>query len=212
MIARRHTRATKIVVIVVAAVVVSGGLAFAAARANRHPAVVVGYSATTSTPPTEPATIPQPETTLPPPEPPINGGPPVGLKVADGQPYPAAIEFTSTIPIPEDLVFILVLGSDARPKEDLLKTRSDSIHLVALNPRSGQGSIVGFPRDSYVDYPNGGRGKINDALARGGPTYVAETIRRLTGLPVQYYVLTGFVGLAKMVDDLGASTFGSRGG
>jgi LCP family protein required for cell wall assembly len=66
-----------------------------------------------------------------------------------------------------------------------------------------QGTIVGFPRDSYVQYPRGGRGKINDALSRGGPTYVVETVRLLTGLPIQYYVLTGFVGFQRMVDDVG---------
>jgi LCP family protein required for cell wall assembly len=98
---------------------------------------------------------------------------------------------------------VLVLGSDARPKEDLLRSRSDSIHLVALDPKTGRGTIVGFPRDSYVEYPKGGRGRINEAMVRGGPQYAAETVRKLTGLPIQYYVVTGFVGLARMVDDLG---------
>src|SRR4051812_2142584 len=177
-------------------------------RGPDDPDVIVGFTgSTTSTPPTEPPTILQPPSTLPPPDlgraPLPEPGPAVGLKVANGHPFAPAVEFHSDIPIPDDLVFILVLGSDARPKEDLLATRSDSIHLLAINPRSGQGTIVGFPRDSYVQYPKGGRGKINDALARGGPQYVAETVRQLTGLPIQYYVLTGFVGLQRMVDDVG---------
>jgi LCP family protein required for cell wall assembly len=100
-------------------------------------------------------------------------------------------------------VFVLILGSDARPNEDILATRSDSIHLLAINAKTGQGTIVGFPRDSYVQFPRGGRGKINDALARGGPQYVAETVRGLTGLPVDYYVITGFAGFQRMVDDAG---------
>jgi LCP family protein required for cell wall assembly len=178
-------------------------------RGPEHPDVIVGFTgSTTSTPPTEPSTIPQPPpSTLPPPDlgrPPLpEPGPARGLKIANGHPFEPAIEFHSDIPIPEDLVFVLVLGSDARPKEDLLATRADSIHLLAINPRSGQGTIVGFPRDAYVQFPKGGRGKINDALARGGPQYVAETVRQLTGLPVQYYVLTGFVGFQRMVDDAG---------
>lgn len=125
------------------------------------------------------------------------------LKAANGRPTPPAIEFRSGIPVPDHLVFILVLGSDARPHEDLLATRADSLHLVALNPRTRQGTVLGLPRDSYVQFPRGGKGKINDALARGGPGYVVETVRLLTGLPVDYYVLTGFVGLERMVDDLG---------
>jgi LCP family protein required for cell wall assembly len=181
-----------------------------AVRAAHDPVVVIGSTdAATSAPPTEPAQPPptEPPTTavpLPPPSSPIQAGPRVGLKVADGQPYPAAVEFTSDIvPVDDDLVFILVLGSDARPKEDLLHSRSDSIHLLALDPKTGRGTIVGFPRDSYVEYPKGGRGRINEAMVRGGPQYAAETVRKLTGLPIQYYVVTGFVGLARMVDDLG---------
>lgn len=180
-----------------------------ALRAPSDPTIVVGYTGETlSTPPTEPPTIvTEPPPTLPPPDlgrPPLpEPGPAVGLKVANGQPGAPPIEFVSEIPVPDDLVFILVLGSDARPKEDLLRTRADAIQLLALNPRTMQGTIVGFPRDSYVQYPRGGRGKINDALARGGPGYAAETVRLLTGLPIHYYVLTGFVGLQQMVDDVG---------
>ncbi len=169
-------------------------------------AVIGSTDASTSTTPAEPAVIPQPEapaapapTGAPRPEPP----PATGLKAPDGSPWGPAIQFTSDIAVPTDLVFVLALGSDARPHEDLLRTRADSIHLLAINPASGAGTIVGFPRDSYVEFPGGGRGKINDALARGGPTFVAETVRRLTGLPVHYYVLTGFEGLSRMVDELG---------
>ncbi len=130
-------------------------------------------------------------------------GPAVGLKVASGRPVPPAIPFTSDIAVPDRLVFVLVLGSDARPNEALDATRADSVHLVAVDPVTRQGTIVGIPRDSYVQFPRGGRGKINDALARGGPKYAAETVRLLTGLPVDYYLLTGFEGLQKMVDELG---------
>ena len=177
-------------------------------RGPDDPDVIVGFTGeTTSTPPTEPPTILEPPPTLPEPErargPLPEPGPAMGLKVANGRPFEPAVEFRSAIPIPDDLVFVLVLGSDARPKEDLLATRADSIHLLAMNPRSGQGTIVGFPRDAYVQYPRGGRGKINDALTRDGPEYVAETVRMLTGLPVDYYVLTGFVGFQRMVDDVG---------
>ena len=178
-------------------------------RGPAHPTVIVGYTGETlSTPPTEPATVlTEPPTTLPPPDlgrPPLpEPGPAVGLKVANGAPAAPAIEFRSDIAVPDDLVFVLVLGSDARPREDLLRTRSDAVQLLALNPRTMPGTIVGIPRDSYVQYPRGGRGKINDALSRGGPSYAVETVRLLTGLPIQYYVLTGFVGLQKMVDDMG---------
>ena len=188
---------------VIAAVVFAGGGLFAGGSwllgKPKDPALVVTWTGTTTTLPV--ATTPPP--TAPPEPVVIQPGPPMGLKVANGTPTRPAMAFDSSIPVPEGLVFILVLGSDARPKEDLLKTRADSIHLIAVNSASGQGTIVGFPRDSYVQFPNGRRGKLNDALARGGPSYVAETVRRLSGLPIHYVVTTGFHGMQKMVDELG---------
>jgi LCP family protein required for cell wall assembly len=125
-----------------------------------------------------------------------------GLKGADGRPY-GTIAFSSSTPVPGHLVFILVAGSDARPREDVRRTRADSIHLLAVNPSTLEGTVLGFPRDSWVDIPGHGGGKINTALQLGGPDLLAQTVRHLTGLPVHYYVLTGFPGLAGMVDELG---------
>jgi LCP family protein required for cell wall assembly len=126
-----------------------------------------------------------------------------GLAAPNGKPWAAPIPFTSNEPVPDKLMFILAAGSDARPGEDMLKTRADSIHLLCVNPATGQGTLLGFPRDSWVEIPGHGRGKINNALALGGPDLLAATVRRLTGLPVDYYVITGFRGLQAMVDDLG---------
>jgi LCP family protein required for cell wall assembly len=132
-------------------------------------------------------------------EPPPNAA----LAAPNGKPWAAPIPFDTDQEVPDGLVFVLVAGSDARPREDLLKTRADSIHLLAVNPATGQGTLLGFPRDSWVEIPGHGRGKINNALALGGPDLLAKTVRRLTGLPVDYYVITGFRGLAAMVDELG---------
>ncbi len=126
-----------------------------------------------------------------------------GLAAPNGKPWAAPIPFTSNEPVPDKLIFILAAGSDARPGEDMLRTRADSIHLLGVNPATGQGTLLGFPRDSWVEIPGHGRGKINNALALGGPDLLAATVRRLTGLPVDYYVITGFRGLQAMVDDLG---------
>ncbi|MBW3614011.1 MAG: LCP family protein [Actinobacteria bacterium] len=201
-------RQTSIALVVVCGILFSAiGAVAVRTASDDNPVVIVGSTApATSTVPAEPAVVPQPETPAEPP--PLAGPQPEpppapGLKEPNGRPYGPAIQFTSDIAVPDGLVFVLVLGSDARPNEDLLSARADSIHLLAINPASGAGTIVGFPRDSYVEFPGGGRGKINDALTRGGPKLVAETVRRVTGLPVHYYVLTGFVGLTRMVDELG---------
>jgi len=132
-------------------------------------------------------------------EPPANSA----LAVANGKPWAAPIPFSTEHEVPDGLVFILVAGSDARPGEDMLKTRADSLHLLAVNPETGQGTLLGFPRDSWVEIPGHGRGKINNALALGGPDLLSKTVQRLTGLPIDYYVITGFKGLIAMVDELG---------
>ena len=146
------------------------------------------------------AVIPPPQLDRPPvPEP----GPARGLKNPNGRPY-GTIAFRSDVPVPRDLRFVLIAGSDARPGEKVeIGTRADSLHLLAVNPRTLEGTILGFPRDAWVEIPGRGAGKINTALQHGGPKLLAETVRHLTGLPVHYYVLTGFSGLERMVNDLG---------
>jgi LCP family protein required for cell wall assembly len=89
-------------------------------------------------------------------------------------------------------IFILVIGSDARPDEEATSTRADSIHIVAVNPDKHKATIVGIPRDAYVEIPGHGSDKINAALFYGGPELVVETVEDLTGLTMDYWALTGF--------------------
>jgi LCP family protein required for cell wall assembly len=128
---------------------------------------------------------------------------PKSTGLPDGSPYGEAIPFNSSTEVPTNLVWVLAIGSDARPGQDLRRTNGDSIHLIGVDPQTGVGTVLGFPRDSWVQIPGHGTGKINSALAMGGPQLMAQTIRTLTGLPVDYYVLTGFEGFQKIVDELG---------
>jgi LCP family protein required for cell wall assembly len=175
-------------------------------KARAEKGLVIGASTSTSTAAPGPTIPPEPPTTAataPPvtaPPAPV-APPPEGFP--DGSPYGEAIAFQTAVPVPQDLVFVLAIGSDARPGQDMRKTNGDSLHLLAVDPRTGAGTIVGFPRDSWVEVPGKGTRKINSALALGGPQLMAETVRKLTGLPVHYYVVTGFEGFQRIVDDLG---------
>ncbi|MFN2545167.1 MAG: LCP family protein [Actinomycetota bacterium] len=100
-------------------------------------------------------------------------------------------------------VFILALGSDARPGEPITGERSDSIHIIGINPAEHRASVLGFPRDSWVDIPGHGSNKINAAMVDGGPRLMVETIEHLTGIHIDYYLLTSFGGLAHMVNAIG---------
>lgn len=126
-----------------------------------------------------------------------------GLLPPNGHPYGPAINYVTDIPVPDHLVWILVVGTDARPGTDPLHTNGDSIHLLAINPKTREGTILGFPRDSWVQIPGHGTRKINSSMSLGGPKLMAETVHNLTGLPVDYWVVTGFAGFKAIVGDLG---------
>jgi LCP family protein required for cell wall assembly len=103
----------------------------------------------------------------------------------------------------DDPIFILVLGSDARPGTPVDKGLCDSIHILGFNPADRRASLVGIPRDSYVPLSTGGTNKINSAMPRGGPEAMVETVENLTGITFDYYALTGFGGVTTIVNAIG---------
>ena len=104
-------------------------------------------------------------------------------------------------PVPGGVIFLLVLGNDARPGESI--SRADAIHVIGVNPGLGRASILDIPRDTYTDIPGSGTDKINAAHAYGGPRLMAAAVSGLVGVDISYVITTGFVGLAAMVDELG---------
>lgn len=100
-------------------------------------------------------------------------------------------------------ITILAVGSDARPGQNPLRTRADSIHVIFLDPRKRQAVLVGIPRDSWVSIPGHGMNKINAALAAGGPSLLARTIEQDFGARIDYWAVTSFWGITHMVADVG---------
>jgi LCP family protein required for cell wall assembly len=96
---------------------------------------------------------------------------------------------------------VAVVGSDARPWEEVVTSRADSIHIIGLDGAGG-GGIVGVPRDSFVPVAGGGSRKINASLADHGPEGMMQTFRDLTGLPLEGYVLTGFLGFQELLGNV----------
>ncbi len=68
-----------------------------------------------------------------------------------------------------DPIFILLLGSDARPGTALEDGLCDSIHILGFDPRSKRATLVGIPRDSYVPIASGGTNKIMSRSPRAAP-------------------------------------------
>src|SRR5688500_17237463 len=110
----------RVAAIALGAVLLAGLAAACSARPKAD--IVIGKPKAPTTTAAAVATI----VTVPPPDigrrPIPEPRPARGLKGANGRPY-GTIAFRSDVPVPGDLVFILVAGSDARPREDIRRTR-----------------------------------------------------------------------------------------
>lgn len=104
------------------------------------------------------------------------------------------------------VVWVLAVGSDARPGQSMTRTRADALQLVGINTRTGSAVAIGFPRDSWVSIPGYGRERVNAALTLGGPPVLARTVQRLTGIEPDHVFVTRFPFFEDMVDDIGGIT------
>ena len=95
--------------------------------------------------------------------------------------------------------WVLAIGSDARKGQPLERTRADVLQVIGVDGKGG-GGVMGMARDLWVPLSTGGKGKINSAMVFGGPRAQVSTVRSVTGLPVEGYVVLGFSGFKKIVD------------
>jgi polyisoprenyl-teichoic acid--peptidoglycan teichoic acid transferase len=105
-----------------------------------------------------------------------------------------------------DMVWILAVGSDARPGQVMTRSRGDALQLVGLNTRTGAAAAIGIPRDSVVSIPGHGRDRVNAALYFGGPRLLGRAVGNLVGVQPDYVFVTRFPFFEDMVDDIGGIT------
>ena len=113
------------------------------------------------------------------------------------------VERATGIDLSPQVVWILALGSDARPGQAVLRSRADAIQLVGINTATGAASAIGIPRDSWVDIPGRGSNRVNSALYFGGPQLMARAVQGLVGIEPDYVFVASFWGFRSMVDDIG---------
>jgi LCP family protein required for cell wall assembly len=102
---------------------------------------------------------------------------------------------------------ILVLGTDARPGTSEQEARADSIHILSSAIAERTGAIVGFPRDSYVETPEGYADsreghflKFTHANVYFGADGMVQIAEETSGLHIDGYLITGFLGFRRLVD------------
>ncbi len=105
-----------------------------------------------------------------------------------------------TLAVSDDLVKILLLGSDWRPESGY---RTDTIMLVSINKKTGATSVVSFPRDLYVTLPGYRQERINVAQPLGGFDLTQKTFQYNFGFTPDYFVMTNFQGFISIIDSLG---------
>ncbi|MFN8223884.1 MAG: LCP family protein [Gaiellales bacterium] len=115
---------------------------------------------------------------------------------------------TLDVPLPGAPATALVIGYDHRADEAKnTPSRSDTLMLVRADPEAKTISMLSFPRDLRVEIVCPGKtsytDKINAAYSSCGAQGTIETIRKLTGVRVNYLLTVNFRGFRQLVDKLG---------
>lgn len=109
----------------------------------------------------------------------------------------------------EPAVNILVLGTDSRTsasdpsqwKEGAQRT--DAIMIVQVSGDRKTVSVMSIPRDSWVEIPGHGHGKINAAYSYGGPSLTIHTVENLTGIHIDHFAVANFESFVALTDEIG---------
>lgn len=116
--------------------------------------------------------------------------------------------FATPVPeLNEDLLNVLIAGSDKRPKSG--NWRTDTLVLVSIDKKQRKVGMLSVPRDLWVNIPGHGQGRINtadylgelDGLPDG--ELMKETVAGNLGVPVHRFIRVNFQAFVTVVDELG---------
>ena len=82
---------------------------------------------------------------------------------------------------------------------------TDTIMLAQLRP-GGEVRLLSIPRDTWMNVPGWGYGKINGANSHGGPEMLVGAVQALTGLRVDSYALLSLNALRDLTQAAGGVT------
>lgn len=114
----------------------------------------------------------------------------------------------------DERLTVLMMGLDRRTGEDFV-SRTDTMILFSIVPKTGVASMLSIPRDLYVDIPNYDRqDRINTAFVLGavkngeaaGAELAMATIEENLGIHVDHYALLDFDAVINLIDAVGGVT------
>jgi polyisoprenyl-teichoic acid--peptidoglycan teichoic acid transferase len=112
-------------------------------------------------------------------------------------------------------VNILVMGIDqgldtseqkkgTQGPSDMLRSRSDTMLLVRLDPDTHKAKALTIPRDTQVEIPGMGVEKINAANWKGGPELASQVVSKtLSNVSVDRYIRISTLAFIDLVDVMG---------
>ena len=120
---------------------------------------------------------------------------------------------------------ILLVGDDHRPAnasaqelaqlstgQDGGSSNTDTMMVLHVPAGGGAPTVVSLPRDSWVDIPGHGKGKLNSAFGlgaasgggdSGGMALLVQTVQNLTGLTIDHFVRVSLLGFYQVAQVLG---------
>ncbi|UZD26737.1 LCP family protein [Lacticaseibacillus paracasei] len=101
---------------------------------------------------------------------------------------------------------ILLLGIDTGSFGRIDKGNSDTMLIVAINPKEKKSNLVSIPRDTaaqIIGTKDFNMQKINAAYNIGGSSMATNTVANLLNIPVNYYLTINMGSLEKIVNSIG---------
>lgn len=107
--------------------------------------------------------------------------------------------------LPSEWMNVLLLGSDARTKEE--SSRTDTMIICSININTGEVKLTSLMRDTAIDFTNlgqyNGTYRLNAANFFGGPKLVMQTLNERLNLNIQYYAMVDFTTFSIVAEKLG---------
>lgn len=111
--------------------------------------------------------------------------------------------------LPPSPLDVLILGLDARQGEGYV-TRTDSIMLLGVRPRTLSLNLLSVPRDLFISVPNYGQHRVNTINVLGeqeregyGPTLLAASFKASFDVQPDRYIRMNFSAFEQLVDAVG---------